>query len=1027
MTAADSTPPGTPSTPGTASRLTVERRLELRQANLSPTRPTEPQLSALDASLRKNTAFIKRLRTVTAETVESILGEFEQLKLTKYVEEAAQALAESRMRSVGDTAAVVEVASRLHQRYSDFSAAFKTALARETEVAEPAAAEERSIWLGRQRQLLRLVAELHLVGIVAEPTPVYRLLGRLLYEDDIKGPLSVPVATSFVKGVGAFYLDLHPLDIQKDLFLIPEWRHKFTEALNSYFKLMCRLLVRRHSKLRTLEATGRRHYETRGDLSAGQTTALQSAAEAVEKLRANLQALAEQLMLQLPEMEELEMPKMLEGKIVFADPKLASSVEKASSIIFDSEEERAFYEEILDLKDRIPELFLEGGRSQSTSSSLASPVPASSDVEEAAATAMAAEEEDLSRFADVDPDSVVGKPINETLSAEDYKSAHNIKVFFERLSSMQSRALADQAAIDFCYINSKAMRKRLVDTLIDLPFRRLDLLPFIGRLLATLKPFFPDICQAVVQSLVGQFVFLFHRKEPIMGTRSRICRFIGELTKFRVMSQSTTHAMLKKTILDDLTGYNIDMTAILLEACGRFLFNQPESHRRLLNLFDVINKKKTQGMDISQIVLLENAMYMSNPPESVPLGKPPKPPRLQYILRLLRCDLEPANADFVFKQIRKCPWQDPACQEELMRAFVKVWRVKYSNIGLLASMVGTFKKLYPAFVVDLVDRVMEELRSCVEGNQLRNNQRALALAKYLGELFCYSVVEVDLIFALLHQLISLGHGGVPRVVAPSSMDPPTNHFRIRLICVVLQSCSSLLGEGTAENGGRFGAFLALFAYYIATKTPAPSDIDYLLEDTFEELNRKRPATTLKEAVEHLNCVAAGQFSFLLEDVGAKLGDGERREDGGDGDTGSEAAQHESSLTHPPDDFDKALSGMVAESVKERRLQRRAGAFDAPIPFALLSPSSGAAGRTALRMLVRKKNRPTTRELAADPSQMQFMESARRGREREAEEARILQQLVLESQASSPGVDLRKLVGRGSQRDGKTTFSLFGGK
>lgn len=960
---------------------------------MCPVATDENQLGSLDASLKKNTAYIKRLRLLTAETGDSLLGEFELLKLTKYVGEAAHALVESRLKNIGDIVMVVELASRFHQRYSDFLAAFKAALGKEVDVLEPVSMDDRLAWLSRQRQLLRLVAELHLVGIITEPNAVYKLLGKLLVDDDHKGPPSVPVATGFVKGVGAFYLNLDLLDTQKELFLISEWRQKFTDALNAFFKAMCRLLVRTHNRLRILEAKGRHHYETRGDLSSSQVSVLQATAEACEKLRTNLQSLAEQLHLPLPVMEELEVPKMMEGRIVFADPRMAASVERIASVIFDSEEDRAFYEGIVDLHGLVPESFLMGSNT-SRPSSPAIPVDDAAEV-------------DLGMFVDVDPDSVVGKPIDEALSAEDYRSVNSIKTFFEKLPVMQSRALADQAAIDYCYIHSKAMQKRLAETLIDLPFRRLDLLPFIGRFLATLKPFYPELGQAIVQSLVGQFVFLIHRKEPIMGSRSRICRFIGELTKFRVMPQGTVYAMLKKAILDHLTGFNIDMTSILLESCGRFLFHQPESHRRLIHLFETINKKKSQGMDISQIVLLENAMYMSNPPVSVSMGKPPKPPRLQYILKLIRCDLEPSNADIVFKQIRKCPWMDPECRQELTKAFGKVWRVKYSNICLLASMMGTFKRLYPDFVVDLVDGVCEEIRSCLESNVLRNNQRILALVKYLGELFCYSVVESDLMFALLHQLVTFGHPGVPRIAAPSSIDPPSSHFRIRLICIVLQSCSSLLLEGASENRRRYEVFLALFAYYIGTKTQVPNDIDYLLDDTFEELDRKRPSTEWEEALGNLNNLVNGQFAFLLDDRNADPD----LEVQGDEAPDVEMAPNALLSIRRTDDFDKALSGLMAESVDERKLQRRVGAFDAPLPLALLTSSRDANSSSSLRMLVRKKNKTTTRELPVDPAKVHFMESTLRGRERGAEEARIVQQLVLESQATSRGVDVRKLGGR----------------
>jgi regulator of nonsense transcripts 2 len=79
-----------------------------------------------------------------------------------------------------------------------------------------------------------------------------------------------------------------------------------------------------------------------------------------------------------------------------------------------------------------------------------------------------------------------------------------------RLSDATNRALIDQAAIDFAFLNSKAARKRLIkvfhfslSSLISLcqllqflgqvPKNRIDLLPHYSRLATTLNRYMPDI------------------------------------------------------------------------------------------------------------------------------------------------------------------------------------------------------------------------------------------------------------------------------------------------------------------------------------------------------------------------------------------------------------------------------------------------------------------------------------------------------------------------------------------------------
>jgi len=113
--------------------------------------------------------------------------------------------------------------------------------------------------------------------------------------------------------------------------------------------------------------------------------------------------------------------------------------------------------------------------------------------------------------------------------------------------------------------------------------RKNELIKYIARLLASIKAIHPMVIQNVVESILGQSRFLIFKKLPLLRTRRRICSFIGELTKFRLMPQSASFNCLKMC-LRDFTGPNIDMTSFLLEQSGRFLYLQPESHARMKNL-----------------------------------------------------------------------------------------------------------------------------------------------------------------------------------------------------------------------------------------------------------------------------------------------------------------------------------------------------------------------------------------------------------------------------------------------------------
>ena len=76
-----------------------------------------------------------------------------------------------------------------------------------------------------------------------------------------------------------------------------------------------------------------------------------------------------------------------------------------------------------------------------------------------------------------------------------------------RLPSALNRDVIDKIAVDFCYLNSKSSRRRLINTLLAVPRTRLDLLSYYARLIATLNQHFPDIGESIL-SQVRNSLFL---------------------------------------------------------------------------------------------------------------------------------------------------------------------------------------------------------------------------------------------------------------------------------------------------------------------------------------------------------------------------------------------------------------------------------------------------------------------------------------------------------------------------------------
>lgn len=82
------------------------------------------EISGLDSSLKKNTAFIRRLRNITTDNCKLILNEFVGLRLTKYLEEAAGSISDNRFKSAGDYAATIEVNKKRQWQFFEFIRVF---------------------------------------------------------------------------------------------------------------------------------------------------------------------------------------------------------------------------------------------------------------------------------------------------------------------------------------------------------------------------------------------------------------------------------------------------------------------------------------------------------------------------------------------------------------------------------------------------------------------------------------------------------------------------------------------------------------------------------------------------------------------------------------------------------------------------------------------------------------------------------------------------------------------------------------
>ncbi|XP_062617589.1 regulator of nonsense transcripts 2-like [Saccostrea cucullata] len=195
------------------------------------------------------------------------------------------------------------------------------------------------------------------------------------------------------------------------------------------------------------------------------------------------------------------------------------------------------------------------------------------------------------------------------------------------------------------------------------------------------------------------------------------------------------------------------------------------------------------------------------------------------------------------------------------KCMIAVWNVRYNSIHCAANLLAGLAPYHEHIAIQVVDGVLEDIRLGMEINHPKYNQRRVSCVKYLGELYNYRMVESAVIFKTLYSFITFGV--VMDEANPSPLDPPEHLFRIRLVCVLLETCGTYFDKGSSKK--KLDCFLAYFQRYywfkrssgIFTETrPFPVDVENLMIDTMECV---RPKLKL-----HQNYEEAGKAVEELE-------------------------------------------------------------------------------------------------------------------------------------------------------------------
>lgn len=730
-----------------------------------------PVNKSLDSALKKNTAFIKRLRTgITAAALPTFLADIRTLSLHKYLSEIISASYEGfcKLKSPGEIAAGVEIASALHQRFGpdEFTKQLGWMLGRGLTTPDKAQLKawaqdvrerEEKERLGRQRVLLRIVTELWLVGLLrslddverpdelgtkgkdgaatigggkgsasdgiaktkpaqaaakgdqdkeAEPFPLEVLKDLLGHDrEHVNLPLAVLFARTYSWDIlGAKGMEEGRKNVEADgataaatgkdgpetgsgddesntestgddpPLASEKLQLRFRTILSRYLEDVKAHVVRDQKALATQSRKNAEAYVKSGEIFEDRQSNFEKQSKAHEKLVSNTQVLCEILGSDMPDLMEKEAADSTFGGsigLVKTGEYLRGQGEGPG--IWEDEEERRFYENLVDLKGKVPAVLLEDGKKKKPDGDDQVKKKIDGEVTngvvgdqhgkgEATKPGQTAPEPTNNQEADDQSTAMVNKTVGAQVDA-----------LLAKLPELQTKDSVDQLALDFCFLNSKASRNRLVKAIQEAPKGRTDLLPLYARLVATLGQYLPDIPQGLISYLDEEFRSLQRRKQKeFLGqVRTSNIRYLAELTKFGVVPEHVIFHCFKVS-LDDFSRMNIEIIGNLLENCGRYLLRNPETAPRMASFLETLSRKKTaQHLGQQERMIIENAMYYVDPPQRPAIQQKERTPMELYIRKLLFLDMNKRNYTKILKCIRKLHWEE----QEVRLIFIFIFPV----------------------------------------------------------------------------------------------------------------------------------------------------------------------------------------------------------------------------------------------------------------------------------------------------------------------------------------------------------------
>ena len=814
----------------------------------------------LDTSLKRNSAFIKRLKQPNlGDAKDALLREVYTLSLAKYLDELVPSVPEVLWKNSQpkDRYAVVEILSALHARFggAEFSCAMLKAISQELvplpprNNAEPPneqAQKEEALKVTRQRNLLRGATELVLVGLGGPVTGngrvcaagwdwLYEQLRTLLGQD--RDLAYLPLVQGMMRTFGSLLLipmqeheagqsETHlggtAAAVSSDPVVPEAQSQKFRKLFEMYYIALVKRVKREYERLNEQERRNNDAYIRSGMIFEDRQAAFERRSKELQTMIDAMQVMASSLNVFVPDLPASDKGTVsqrlginLEATSALAEMTAKIEQEYASGKSpWEDEETRKFYKDIFDLRERIPTALLDQA-------------PQADEKEK--------EKEALNEEAEM-----------QTTTDNRSQSLQNI---LERLPTLANRTMVDDMAVELGFHLKSVTNKRLVSHFMSAPKHRWDLLPYYARMIAILHPYRAGLADMVVEQVNQKFRQQYSYRKPDRQMQSNVVICMGELTKFGLVPDHIVfHTM--KVLLDDFSPVAIEMLALLIETCGRYLYRMPLTMTRMQSMLDLMRRKRmAHNLSEQHSLLLDNAYYKCVPPER-PVIVHREPTVMEQFITYLFTNLpSPNKTPHIRDLLLKLDWHDESIRAHLFMHFTSPWLVQHNNVRNLAELLNALRPMRYAFTTQVLDSLSEGIEADLLHLHFAWHQRRISRVRYLGELHRVGIVGVN---ELLNQVWRFCSRRYRR------RDPRDDFTRVRLVCTLLPYCHSLIFDRPYDK--RLRLITAIFQYYVQTKVEPPVEVAYLLQDTVQRCGLFKYMYTHREHLQKVVEDAVGYFS-----------------------------------------------------------------------------------------------------------------------------------------------------------------------